>query len=232
MENSRIEILKLNLAHVKQGLINPTKLVVVSKTYPDEDIKLCYQLGERDFGENHVVELEQKALILVPICPDIRFHMIGHLQTNKIKKLFKISNLVAIHSVDSLHLVEELLKEEKNLSSPYLNLFLQIKTSDEEEKYGFTEMAEIKKAIFLLQEKSTRLKLHGLMTMGKIRTDDIQGDAKKCFEKLINFKAQIKESFSELNLSLSMGMSSDFEIASSMGSDYVRIGSKIFGSRG
>lgn len=225
MEKIRLESLKANLIQVKEYLKQPTKLVVVSKTYPASDISLCYELGERDFGENHVLELEEKAQELVGGCPEIRFHMIGHLQTNKIKKLLKIPNLVAIHSVDSLHLLEALIKEEPNFTGPYLNLFLQVKTSDESEKYGFTDLNQLQSAIELI-EKSAKYRAYGLMTMGKIRTDDLKGDAVVCFQKLLDVRDKLDKS-----LKLSMGMSSDYEIASRMGADYVRVGSKIFGNR-
>lgn len=230
MENSRLEILKQNLASIKRELKNPTELIVVSKTYPVSDIELCYQLGERNFGENSVIELEEKAQELNPKCQGICYHMIGHLQTNKIKKLFKIPNLVAIHSVDSLHLVEALLKEEKNLVTPSLNLFLQVKTSDEAEKQGFADLNQLKEALKILSEHSTKLRPIGLMTMGKIRTEDIKGDAVKCFQKLLDIREQLGQPL-KLPMKLSMGMSSDYEIASKMGADYVRVGSKIFGNR-
>lgn len=225
MEKIRLESLKENLNLIKGQLKQPTKLVVVSKTYPVSDIELCYLLGVREFGENQVAELEEKAQALVTKCPGIRFHMIGHLQTNKIKKLLKIPNLTAIHSIDSLHLVQALLKEEKNYEGPVLNLFLQAKTSDEAEKYGFTDLDQLQDALKLLQTCS-KFRAYGLMTMGKIRTEDVKGDAVKCFQKLLDLRSKLDKS-----LKLSMGMSLDYEIASQMGADYVRIGSKILGSR-
>lgn len=229
MEKLRVQNLKENLDEVKAQLKSPTKLVVVSKTYPVSDIELCYGLGERDFGENHVTELEEKARELAPKCAGIRFHMIGHLQTNKIKKLLKIPHLYAIHSVDSLHLVEALLKEEKHYTGPEIQLFLQVKTSDEEEKFGFTDQDQLQNGLLLIR-KSSKFRVEGLMTMGKIRTDNVKGDAQVCFEKLIAIRNQLDSSL-KLSLKLSMGMSGDYEIASQMGANYVRIGSKIFGNR-
>ncbi len=225
----RKQYLSRQLQKVKMGLIAPTGLICVSKTYPDSDVALLYELGERNFGENQVSELEKKAQALVQTCPEIKFHMIGHLQTNKVKKLFSVPRLVSIHSVDSLRLIEAMLKEEKHLTHT-MNIFLQVKTSDEAEKSGFESEGELQEAIQLLST-SSMLKFYGLMTMGKIRTDDQLADAKVCFQKLLDIRNKLKKSFPELPFKLSMGMSADYPLASQMGADWVRVGSLIFGNR-
>ncbi|MFZ4714323.1 MAG: YggS family pyridoxal phosphate-dependent enzyme [Bacteriovoracaceae bacterium] len=226
---SRQLVLAQTLKMVQAGLKSPTSLVAVSKTYPSADILAFYGLGVRDFGENQVQELEQKSQDLALLCPNIQWHMIGNLQTNKIRKLYSIKNLKAIHSVDRLSLVEALIKDEHLLLHD-VSIFLQVKTSDEVEKSGFESNEELVQAISLLQT-SSKLKIHGLMTMGKIRTEDQLGDAKICFQKLIEVRNELQKAFLGLSLKLSMGMSGDYTLASLMGSDYVRVGSLLFGPR-
>jgi pyridoxal phosphate enzyme (YggS family) len=225
----RTKLLDQALEKVKVGLQKKTHLIAVSKTYPSSDILALYGLGIKDFGENQVQELEQKSQSLAILCPNIQWHMIGHLQSNKIRKLFSVKNLVAIHSVDRLSLVEALIKDEKLLLHP-VKIFLQVKTSDEAEKSGFETESELRQAIELLHS-SSNLIVYGLMTMGKIRTDDVLGDARLCFQKLIHIRQKLQEAFPALDLKLSMGMSGDYTLASLMGADYVRVGSSIFGLR-
>jgi pyridoxal phosphate enzyme (YggS family) len=225
----RTKLLDQALNKVKVGLQPKTHLIAVSKTYPSSDVLSLYSLGIKDFGENQVQELEQKSQDLAILCPNIQWHMIGHLQSNKIRKLFSVKNLVAIHSVDRLSLVQALIKDE-NLLSQDVRIFLQVKTSDEAEKSGFESEAELIEAMNLLKT-SSKLKIHGLMTMGKIRTDDVLGDARLCFQKLIIIRQKLQEAFPALDLKLSMGMSGDYTLASLMGADYVRVGSSIFGLR-
>jgi len=227
--DERTKLLDQALNIVKVGLQKKTHLIAVSKTYPSSDVLALYSLGIKDFGENQVQELEQKSQDLAILCPNIQWHMIGNLQSNKIRKLFSVKNLVAIHSVDRLSIVEALIKDEKLLLHP-VNVFLQMKTSDEAEKSGFESEEELKQAIMLLKS-SSKLKIYGLMTMGKIRTDDVLGDARICFQKLINTKLNLQKAFPELDLKLSMGMSGDYTLASLMGADYVRVGSSLFGHR-
>jgi uncharacterized pyridoxal phosphate-containing UPF0001 family protein len=109
-----------------------------------------------------------------------------------------------------------------------IGLFLQVNTSGEDEKSGFGEFSLIEEAIALI--KSDCFFLQGLMTIGKIRTDDFENDAKACFLRLNEYKERLKE-LKENDLELSMGMSSDYKIAIECGSDWIRIGSGIFGSR-
>jgi pyridoxal phosphate enzyme (YggS family) len=205
--------------------LGSTKLLIVSKTRSPEEIKIYYELGQRDFGENRVQELAEKAFLLQKDCPEIRWHMIGHLQTNKINSLFAIPNLYAIHSVDDRECVEKLIKSEEKLSHD-LEIFLQFNTSHAEEKSGFETYTDLVATAELLL-KTKRLKLAGLMTMGTLRTEDFEAEAGRCFQDLHVEKLKLE---SELGMKLftSMGMSQDYKIAVREKSDWVRLGTMMF----
>ncbi|HLT22239.1 MAG TPA: YggS family pyridoxal phosphate-dependent enzyme [Bacteriovoracaceae bacterium] len=196
-------------------------LLIVSKTRTIEEIKAYYDLGHRHFGENRVQELLLKSSQLKNSCPDIRWHMIGHLQSNKIKDLYKIESLYAIHSVDSLGLLEQLIKYEDRLSSE-VGVFLQFNTSREDEKSGFEDIEELKISMELLKN-SKKLKLQGLMTMGALRVEDQMSSARRCFEELAQIKTEL-----DPKLELSMGMSQDYHIALECGSNWLRLGTMMF----
>jgi pyridoxal phosphate enzyme (YggS family) len=204
--------------------LRDTQLLIVSKTRSVDEIKAYYELGHFDFGENRVQELEQKAQELKDECPKIRWHMIGHLQSNKVNQLFQVPNLYAIHSVHDQNLVEKLVKAESKLIKP-LHLFLQYNTSKEEAKSGFETYAELRTAAELV--KASTLKLAGLMTMGTLRTDDAEAEAKRCFHELNELKERLE---SEMNVKLetSMGMSQDYEIALAEKSNWIRLGTMMF----
>lgn len=219
--------LKFNLEDVKDRLPKRTHLVAVSKFKPVSDIALLYELSQLDFGENKVQELKEKSEALSGSCPDIKWHFIGNLQTNKINTLLKINQLSSIHSIDSIKLLNKLLS--KNLDKK-IGLFLQVNTSDEDEKSGFEDYQELVQAIKLIQEHD-QFFFQGLMTMGKIRTDSFAQDAKACFLKLTNIKDKLENEKHAKDIKLSMGMSQDFEIAVKVGTDYIRVGSKLFGER-
>jgi PLP dependent protein len=213
------------LTHLKSLLPGQTKLLIVSKTRSVEEIKMYYHLGHRDFGENRVQELREKALKLEKECPEIRWHMIGHLQTNKVKQLLSIKNLVSIHSVSNEKLLSEILSFDKKLTFS-VGIFLQINTSFEEEKSGFETKDEI---LSLLNrfENLDHLFLQGLMTMGKLRTDDFKKAAKECFGLLNEFKDLCEKKINH-PLESSMGMSQDYEIALEEGSHWIRLGTTMF----
>lgn len=221
---SQRELFSKKLSAIKEEL-GSTRLLIVSKTRSIEDIKTYYELGQRDFGENRVQELLEKAESLKVSCPDIRWHMIGHLQTNKINSLFTVPNLFAIHSVDDRECVEKLLKSEERLPHE-VQIFLQFNTSHEEEKSGFETYHELEAAAELLNG-SKKLKLRGLMTMGTLRTENFEAEAGRCFQDLQVEKAKLE---TELNLKLetSMGMSQDYKIAIREKSDWVRLGTMMF----
>ncbi|MFA7613134.1 MAG: YggS family pyridoxal phosphate-dependent enzyme [Candidatus Caldatribacteriota bacterium] len=204
-------------------------LLIVTKTRTIEEIKAYYDLGHRHFGENRVQELQAKARELEESCPGIHWHMIGHLQSNKIKDLYKVKSLYAIHSVDSLNLLEQLIKLEDRLENE-VKVFLQFNTSREEEKSGFEEIADLEKCVEILKGP-THLKLQGLMTMGALRVKDQLKSARVCFEELVSIKQQLESKY-HLQLELSMGMSQDYHVALSCGSNWLRLGTMMFEGEG
>ncbi len=209
-----------------------TSVVAVTKYSPVEDIFISHELGHREFGESRVLDLQEKALEFEKKgIQDISWHFIGHLQSNKINRLLKIPNLKYIHSVDSLSLLEAILSKEEQFRGDKLGIFLQVNTSGEDEKYGFTNYDKLAGAInHFLDEHGSRIYLAGLMTMGKIRTDDIEGDARECFKMLKTFKQRLEDDFGVHDLKLSMGMSGDYKIAIEEGSDFIRVGSVLYKS--
>jgi pyridoxal phosphate enzyme (YggS family) len=214
-----------------QNVLGKTTLVAVTKYSPVEDMLMAYEAGLYDFGENKVQDLATKSQSFVEKgLSDVRWHFIGHLQTNKVRDLFKIKALTAIHSVDSLKLLQELYKKEHELDSKSLSFFLQMNTSGEEEKSGFESLAELKEGIDLIMTKEgSKLKFEGLMTMGSIRAEDFEAAAHKSFSKLKLIKEGLLKDYKGLKeLKLSMGMSQDYKIALSYDADYVRIGSALF----
>lgn len=215
-----------NLNQIRNQLKGKTNLLAVSKTKPDELVREAYESGQWDFGENKVQDLYEKSQALADLS-QIRWHFIGTLQSNKINKLLQVNGLYAIHSVDSLKLIDKLLK--KTIDQE-IKLFLQINTSEEDEKSGFTDDAEIEKAVEKLLDQKT-WKLAGLMTIGSIRASDFEMAAEKSFKRLASLKQNLDEKY-DLDLELSMGMSQDFKIAMDHGSNWVRIGTQIFGARG
>lgn len=223
-----------NLSVIKKEINSATvvpTLVAVTKYSPIEDVVSAYQSNHYDFGENRVADLKEKAdYFNLHEYKKVRWHFIGHLQTNKVKDLFKITNLYSIHSVDSLKLLEELIKREDELTSSEVKLFFQVNTSHEEEKTGFDSFEELNLAISLLLNKPhTKLKLHGLMTMGTIRTDHFETEATRCFNDLKNVASNIEKTHGlKTKLKLSMGMSQDYKLAIAANSDYIRVGSAIF----
>ena len=193
-------------------------LVAVSKTKPVEDIMELYDLGHRDFGENYVQELVDKAEQLPK---DIRWHFIGHLQTNKVKLIVPFVYL--IHGVDSLKLLTEINKQAEK-QARVIHCLLQVHIAQEETKFGFDE-----NELFSLQiSQFANVKIDGLMGMASL-TDNLN-------QIIIEFK-HLRTLFEKLQISnpqlqiLSMGMSSDYKIAIGEGSNMVRIGSLLFGER-
>ena len=221
---TRKELFATKLTVIKREL-GETRLLIVSKTRPLDEIKTYYELGHRDFGENRVQDLFDRATELQHDCPEIRWHMIGHLQTNKINKLFAVPNLWAIHSVDDRECVEELIKAEGRLSHD-IQLYLQFNTSHEAEKSGFETYTDLVASAELVV-KSQRLKLAGLMTMGTLRTEDLEAEAGRCFQDLNVEKEKLQNEIG-IKLMTSMGMSQDYKIAVREKSDWVRIGTAMF----
>ncbi|MEL6390436.1 MAG: YggS family pyridoxal phosphate-dependent enzyme [Bacteroidota bacterium] len=201
-------------------------LVAVSKTKPSEQILEVYDLGQRDFGENRVQEMVDKAADLPN---DIRWHQIGHLQKNKVKYIAPFVHL--IHSIDSEALLKTVQKEAAK-NDRKINVLLQLKIATEETKYGLsTAEAEVLTGD-LISGKYPNVYLQGFMGMASFVQEDDQ--VEKEFSGLKNFQSAMKEQFpddmEQLQV-LSMGMSGDYNIAIECGSTMVRIGSAIFGSR-
>ena len=196
-------------------------LVAISKTKPYEDILEAYQAGQRHFGENKVQEMTDK---WEQLPKDIKWHMVGHVQTNKVKYMAPFVDLV--HAVDSMKLLKEIDKEAgKNNRS--INCLLQIKIAEEDSKFGLDREGALKIMNSVKISEFKNINVRGLMGMATF-TDDMQ-QVKREFQTL-------KEIFDELNKNpefdtLSMGMSGDYKIAVECGSNMVRIGSSIFGER-
>jgi pyridoxal phosphate enzyme (YggS family) len=224
---------ELNKAIVGVSSLSKKKqihVVAVTKYSPIEDIDISYSLGHKAFGENRVLDLQEKSDYFIDKgIEDIDWHFIGNLQSKKVNRLLKISGLRYIHSVDSLSLLETILKKEEQFRGEKLGLFLQINTSEEEEKSGFLNYDSVAGAVNLfLEATDSKFYLCGLMTMGKIRTDDQKRDARVSFQKLKAMKVQLEDDFGLDDLKLSMGMSSDFELAVEEGTDFIRVGSTLY----
>ena len=197
-------------------------LVAVSKTKTTEEIKELYDLGQRDFGENYVQEIIDKQSRLPA---DIRWHFIGHLQTNKVKQLAPFVQL--IHGVDSLKLLKEINKEgEKN--GRVINCLFQIHIAQEETKFGFNEKELNEISGQLKNLKMANVQICGLMGMASF-TDDMN-KVRSEFRHLKSIFYELKTHNSQLT-TLSMGMSSDYKISIEEGSNMIRIGSLLFGER-
>jgi pyridoxal phosphate enzyme (YggS family) len=201
-------------------------LIAVSKTKPIEDIKGLYDDGQRHFGENKVQELVQK---YEQLPKDIKWHMIGHLQTNKVKYIAPFVSL--IHSVDSFKLLEEIDKQAKK-NDRIIDCLLQFHIAMEETKFGLDENEA--KAILDSDDfkKLHNIRINGVMGMASYADDKELirmefKNLKNIFDRLKSTYFSNVDSFNEL----SMGMSSDFEIAIEEGSTMVRVGSLLFGSR-
>jgi len=197
-------------------------LVAVSKTKPIEDILALYDLGQRDFGENYVQELIEKEKQLPK---DIRWHFIGHLQTNKVKSIISFVHL--IHGVDSLKLLKEINKQSEKINK-LTNCLLQIHIAQEETKFGLDE-DELKEMIWQFDNSAMKnINITGLMGMASFTNDEQQ------VRKEFHYLKSLQSKFSTVNCKLSilsMGMTADYKIAIEEGSNMIRVGSLIFGSR-
>jgi pyridoxal phosphate enzyme (YggS family) len=207
--------------------------MVVSKTQSVQSILTCYELGQRDFGENRVAELKLKAAELKTSCPDIRWHFIGHLQSNKIKDLLAIPHLVSIHSIHSTEILTKILQapvKELGPGKKSIGLFLEIKTTDEPTKSGMSSESEIEACISLIhQQKDGAFHLQGLMTMAPLIDDEALTLAHRSFQNLKSLAENLNKKFKfSTSLELSMGMSQDYLVAVFYQSNWIRIGSKIF----
>lgn len=219
-------MLSENLDYIKSQIPEGVTLVAVSKTKPHELIIEAYDAGQRVFGENRVQELIEKQDALPK---DIEWHMIGHLQTKKVKSIASFVTL--IHAVDTPKLLVEIDKQGKK-NDRKINCLLQFHIAEEETKYGFS--AEEVKALLQSEEvkQLENVQIAGVMGMASFTSD--QRQVREEFKVLKTIFNDLKSSFfstdDEFKI-ISMGMSGDYEIAISEGSNMVRVGSSIFGAR-
>ena len=204
--------------------LSKTTLVAVSKTKPASDIENLYQLGQRDFGENYVQELVDKVTSLPK---DIRWHFIGHLQSNKVKYIAPFVYL--IHGVDSFSLLKEINKQAAKCNR-VIDCLVQIHIAQEETKFGFDE-SEIDQLFNVNLSELKNIRIVGMMGMASF--SDNQEKVRAEFRKLKSlFDKYALMSIANCQLSIiSMGMSGDYKMAITEGSTMVRIGSLLFGSR-
>lgn len=197
-------------------------LVAVSKTKPNQDLMEAYEAGQRIFGENKVQEMTDKWEALPK---DIQWHMVGHVQTNKVKYMAPYVDL--IHAVHKLKLLKEINKRAKE-NDRVINCLLQVKIAEEDSKYG---MSPDELRAFLKDEKLSELKnvkLKGLMAMATFTEDEDQ--IHREFQVLQDLYEETSKTQADFSI-LSIGMSGDYKIAMQHGTNMVRIGSSIFGAR-
>ena len=233
IKSGRDEMLSENLKNVQDNIDAALKrcgrrkedvtLIAVSKTKPVEMIREIYDLGVRDFGENKVQELVDK---YDKLPDDIRWHLIGHLQTNKVK--YVIDKVYMIHSVDSLRLAKEISKEAVKHSKT-VNILIEVNVSGEESKFGVepSMLEETIREIASLPGISVK----GLMTVAPYVVDSEEN--RQIFVKMKQFSVDImQKNIDNVSMEcLSMGMSSDYQVAIEEGAMYIRVGTSIFGER-
>jgi pyridoxal phosphate enzyme (YggS family) len=219
-----------NIEKIRQQIPSHVKLIAVSKTKPIEMLHEAYAAQQRAFGENKVQEVVNK----YPLMPlDTEWHLIGHLQTNKVKYIAPFIHL--IHAVDSIKLLETINKEALK-NNRVINVLLQVYIAKEETKFGLSNEEVLELLTYAYEHQLNNINICGLMGMATYTENKQQIEQE--FENLYQFfnaiKLQIerypvlkKETFIEL----SMGMSSDYELAIKHGSTMIRVGSNIFGER-
>ncbi len=214
--------IRKNLDQIMSSLPPHVTLVAVSKTKPLSDLMQAYQAGQRVFGENKVQEMVEKYHLMPD---DVQWHMIGHLQRNKVKYMAGFVDL--IHGVDSLKLLTEIDKQAQK-HNRVIKCLLQIKIARETSKFGLP----IQEAEALLSSETFKslknVRIVGLMGMASFTTDKLQ--ISKEFKTLKSNFDQLKQQLKNLKI-ISMGMSGDYKLAIDCGSSMIRVGSLIFGAR-
>lgn len=216
-----------NLNNIKSQLPAKVTLVAVSKTKPVADLMEAYDAGQRIFGENKIQEMTDKWEVMPK---DIEWHMIGHVQTNKVKYMAPYVSL--IHGVDSLKLLQEINKQATK-NNRVIDCLLQVYIAEEESKFGLDEQ-ELEEMLKLVQHDKDNFKnirIVGLMGMATFTENKNQIEKEFKHLKTIFDKVATREDAINRVSILSMGMSGDYQLAISCGSTMVRIGSSIFGSR-
>ena len=217
--------IKENLLQIKSSIPENVTLVAVSKTKPVADLTEAYNAGQRVFGENKIQEMTEK---WEQMPKDIQWHMIGHVQTNKVKYMAEYVSL--IHGVDSLKLLQEINKQAAK-HNRVIDCLLQIYIAEEESKFGLDEKELDEMLMQVQHEKMQNIRIVGLMGMATFTDNKVQ--IKKEFQNLkciFDKYKSLKTEHCQLN-TISMGMSGDYKLAIECGSTMVRIGSSIFGSR-
>jgi pyridoxal phosphate enzyme (YggS family) len=216
-----------NLNNIKSQLPTHVTLVAVSKTKPVADLMEAYDAGQRIFGENKIQEITDKWEVMPK---DIEWHMIGHVQTNKVKYMAPFVSL--IHGVDSLKLLQEINKQAAK-NNRVIDCLLQVYIAEEESKFGLDEQ-ELEELLKLVQhgkENYKNIRIVGLMGMATFTENKNQIEKEfKHLKTIFDKYKTLNTEHCQLN-TLSMGMSGDYQLAISCGSTMVRIGSSIFGSR-
>ncbi|VDK82064.1 unnamed protein product [Litomosoides sigmodontis] len=205
-------------------------LVAVSKTKSSSLIQCCYNAGQMKFGENYIQELVDKAEALKSKCPNIQWHFIGRIQSNKIARLAEIDNLSCVETICSKK-HSSMLEKEVAKHNRTLKVLVQVNTSKEEQKGGSTPEVAVELAEFI-RTNCPSLKFGGFMTIGSLAhsaSEIPNRDFIELFEVRKTFCGLTKEK--EEDFELSMGMSHDFEAAIMLGSTSVRVGSAVFGPR-
>ena len=214
---------KIRQAEEKSDRVKLTTLIAVSKTKPVELIREAYDAGIRDFGENRVQEIVDK----YPQLPDdIRWHLIGHLQTNKVKYI--IDKVAMIHSVDSLKLAQEISRQAQK-NNVVMDILVEVNVSMEETKFG----VPVSDAEALIREISVLpgIRVRGLMTVAPPVQDPEENRAVFCALRQLLVDIDGKNIDNVFMDCLSMGMSGDYEVAVEEGATFVRVGTSIFGER-
>jgi len=217
--------IKQNLEHIKSHIPEYVTLVAVSKTKPINDLMEAYNAGHRVFGENKIQEMVEK---YEQMPKDVKWHMIGHVQSNKVKYMASFVSL--IHGVDSLKLLNEIDKQAQKHNRTIDCLF-QIKIAEEDSKFGMDALEAIE--ILQTQEFSELKNIRVVGVMGMATFTDDESQIKREFDQLKSTFDVLKkyESPNFKPKTISMGMSGDYQLAISCGSTMIRVGSSIFGER-
>ena len=214
--------IKQNLQNIKSTLPQHVTLVAVSKTKPVSDLLEAYQAGQRVFGENKIQEMTEKH---EQMPKDVKWHMIGHVQRNKVKYMAPFVSL--IHGVENFKTLKEINKQ-ANKHDRVIDCLLQIKIASEDSKFGMT--ASDASEILQTTEFSELKNINVVGVMGMATFTDNQEQIKSEFFKLKHVFNQLKTIHPEMNI-ISMGMSGDYQLAIDCGSTMIRVGSSIFGER-
>lgn len=210
-----------NCIRFRESVPNHVQLVAVSKTKPTQDILEAYEAGQRIFGENKIQEMTEK---WEQLPKDIQWHMIGHVQTNKVKYMIPYVHL--IHSVDRLKLLKEINRQAERIGRT-INILLQVKIAEEDTKFGMPQDELINLLEHNALQDFPNVTVTGLMGMASFTADQDQITAEFFTLKQLFDRFAVSHNLTVL----SIGMSGDYKLAIDQGSTMIRIGSSIFGSR-